>query len=426
MTNDIAICTEGLGKRYKLGALEPYRTLRDVVAGAFTRARRDRVRPEFHWALRNIDIVVRQGDTLGIIGRNGSGKSTLLKLLTRITRPTEGRVTVYGRVSALLEVGTGFHPELTGRENIYLSGSILGMSRADITRRFDEIVEFAGVAEYLDTPVKRYSSGMKVRLAFAVAAHLEPEILVVDEVLAVGDAGFQQKCLRRMGDAASEGRTVLFASHQMEMLMSLCERAIWLNDGKMVSEGESTEIVHRYLCAMSNSQTENLKGRMDRKGGGPARITKVELLDEKGIAVRRIAAGRPCSLVYSFENSNPHRRSEVRLNTAIFDSFDKVVTVVTTRQTEFFVSYLPSRGSFMMHIPKMPLVPGHYWIEFALRIAGTLSDKVHHAFHFQILPAPYYGRATIPTFGSGCFFLDHEWSIQDSLVRHSAKINRGI
>ena len=414
MTNDIVIRTEGLGKRYKLGALQPYRTLRDLLAGAFQRGPQGGIRSEYHWALRDIDIVVCQGDVLGIVGRNGSGKTTLLKLLTRITRPTEGRAIVYGRVSALLEVGTGFHPELTGRENIYLNGSILGMSRTDIARRFDEIVDFANIEEYLDTPVKRYSSGMRVRLAFAVSAHLEPEILVIDEVLAVGDAGFQRKCLGRMNDAASEGRTVLFVSHQMEMLMSLCERAIWLDDGRIVAEGESTDIVHRYLCAMSDEQTENLKGRSDRKGDGLARITKIELLDEEGAAVRRIAAGRPCSFVYPFENSNPHRSREVRLNTAIFDSFDKVVTVVTTRQTDFFVSCLPSRGSFMMHIPKMPLVPGRYWLEFALRIDGTLSDKVYRAFHFEVLPAPYYGGTTVPKFGSGRFFLDHEWSIQDS------------
>ena len=216
MRNDTVIRTERLGKRYKLGALEPYRTLRDTVTHVFRRPLREHSLPRYHWALRHVDVNVRQGEALGIVGPNGSGKSTLLKLLTRITRPTEGRATIRGRVGALLEVGTGFHAELTGRENIYLNGSILGMSRAEIKLRFDEIVEFAGVEEYLDTPVKRYSSGMNVRLAFAVAAHLEPEILIVDEVLAVGDASFQRKCLGRMSQIASEGRTVLFVSHQME------------------------------------------------------------------------------------------------------------------------------------------------------------------------------------------------------------------
>ena len=413
MTNGIAIRTEGLGKRYKLGALQPYRTLRDAVAGVFQRASQDTPRPEYHWALRDIDLVVHQGDVLGIVGRNGSGKSTLLKLLTRITRPTEGRATVYGRVSALLEVGTGFHLELTGRENIYLNGSILGMSRADIIRRFDEIVAFADVEEYLDTPVKRYSPGMKVRLAFAVAAHLEPEILVVDEVLAVGDAGFQRKCLGRMGDAASEGRTVLFVSHQMEMLMSLCERAIWLDDGRIAAEGESTHIVHRYLSAMSDSEPANLKGRLDRMGNGPVRITKIELLDEKGDAVVRIATGRPCSFVYSFENADSHGCGEAFLNSTIYDSFDKVATFVTTRNTDFRVPALPSRGSLVMRIPKLPLVPGCYRLDFSLRVGGAVSDKIYRALRFEVLPGLYYGGMTVPLASGGRFFMDHEWSIQE-------------
>ena len=308
-------------------------------------------------------------------------------------------------------MGTGFHSELTGRENIYLNGSILGMSRAEIRRHFDEIVDFAGVEEYLDTPVKRYSSGMNVRLAFAVAAHLEPEILVVDEVLAVGDAGFQRKCLGRMSNVASEGRTVLFVSHQMEMLMSLCERAVWLDDGGKVAEGESMEIVHRYLSAMNDGEMNGLKDRRDRLGNGPARIEKIELMDENGDAVSRIAAGRPCSFVYSFENGGSNSGGEAHLNSAIYDGFDKVLTFVSTRHTDLRVPRLPPRGSLVMRIPKLALVPGRYRLDFSLRIGGAISDKVYRAFSFEVLPGPYHGGATIPSAGGGRFFIDHVWSL---------------
>jgi len=228
MSSEFAVQAEGVSKRYRLGERESYRALRDVLGGALTAPMRrtrqpTRQRAEI-WALDGVSFVLERGEVLGLIGANGAGKSTLLKVLSRITEPTKGRVVLRGRVGSLLEVGTGFHPELTGRENILLNGTILGMRRAEITRRFDEIVEFAGVEKFLDTPVKRYSSGMQVRLGFAVAAHLEPEILLVDEVLAVGDAEFQQKCLGKMRDVTREGRTVVFVSHNLAAVRALCSR----------------------------------------------------------------------------------------------------------------------------------------------------------------------------------------------------------
>jgi lipopolysaccharide transport system ATP-binding protein len=244
--NSIAIRCEGIGKRYRMGQRQPYRTLREALTRVWRAPFGDR-KQEFLWALREISLEVRHGEVLGIIGRNGSGKSTLLKILSRITKPTEGRAEIRGRVGALLEVGTGFHPELTGRENIYLNGAVLGMRRHEIQRRFDEIVEFSECSRFLDMPVKHYSSGMYMRLAFSVAAHLETDILLVDEVLAVGDAAFQKKCLGKIGDAAHQGRTSLFVSHNLVAVSSLCTRAICLHDGQMVLEGAPAEVTSRYL-----------------------------------------------------------------------------------------------------------------------------------------------------------------------------------
>jgi homopolymeric O-antigen transport system ATP-binding protein len=247
-----AISVQGLSKRYRIGQYQTaYGTLRDALSGGVRRV----VAHEHHeeerdmWALRDVTFDVPDGEVLGIVGRNGAGKSTLLKILTRIASPTEGRAEIRGRVGSLLEVGTGFHPELTGRENVFLNGSILGMRQREIVSKFDEIVDFSGVGQFLDTPVKRYSSGMSVRLAFAVAAHLEPEILLVDEVLAVGDAEFQRRCLGRMEDLSASGRTVVFVSHQMQAVAQLCDRAIWLDHGQVEREGPASDIVAEYLQA---------------------------------------------------------------------------------------------------------------------------------------------------------------------------------
>jgi lipopolysaccharide transport system ATP-binding protein len=252
---------DGIGKRYRIrGQRERYLSLRDEIAKTFRRLRiKDQGRKEDFWALRDVSFSVNEGEAVGIIGRNGAGKSTLLKILTRITPPTEGRVTLRGRVASLLEVGTGFHPELTGRENIYLNGAILGMSRAEVKRKFDEIVAFSEVEKFLDMPVKRYSSGMYVRLAFSVAAHLEPEILLVDEVLAVGDATFQRKCLGKMGDVTRAGRTVLFVSHNLVAVQSLCRSAVWVDRGAIVREGECSQVVAEYLrSSMESDSSERI------------------------------------------------------------------------------------------------------------------------------------------------------------------------
>jgi len=264
--SDIAIRVDNISKKYLIGNTSSG-SLRETLVNAFSTGNKSKT--EEFWALKDISFEVKRGEAIGIIGKNGAGKSTLLKVLSRITEPTKGRIEIEGRVSSLLEVGTGFHPELTGRENVFLNGTILGMKRQEIKDKFDEIVEFSGVAKFLDTPVKRYSSGMKVRLAFAVAAHLEPEILIIDEVLAVGDAEFQKKCLGKMKDVAGEGRTVLFVSHNMGAVKSLCTSAIMLKQGKIHHEGDVASVVTSYLggeAQMSNKQEYGDKGQQIKEG----------------------------------------------------------------------------------------------------------------------------------------------------------------
>lgn len=252
---DSAIEVHGLGKRYRVGERERYLALRDLLArAAWMPFGLGKQKPDYLWALRDVNLQVQESEVVGLVGRNGAGKSTLLKILARITRPTNGFAEVRGRVGSLLEVGTGFHPELTGRENVYLSGAILGMQKAEIERKFDEIVAFAEVERFLDTPLKHYSSGMQMRLAFAVAAHLEPEILLVDEVLAVGDLRFQRKCLGKMGDVAKAGRTIIFVSHQMNQIRRLCERAIWIDNGSVRMDGATGKVLAAYESQMLSSE----------------------------------------------------------------------------------------------------------------------------------------------------------------------------
>jgi lipopolysaccharide transport system ATP-binding protein len=283
----VAITAEELSKSYRIGQLHgAYGTLRESLASAAHRiGHRDHRAPyEEIWALRSVSFELAEGSVLGIIGRNGAGKSTLLKILTKITTPTTGRATIRGRVGSLLEVGTGFHPELTGRENVYLNGSVLGMKRREITAKFPEIVEFAGVEQFVDTPVKRYSSGMSVRLAFAVAAHLEPEVLLVDEVLAVGDAEFQRRCLGRMEDLSRAGRTVLFVSHQMQAVSQLCDDAIWLDKGQIVLEGPSSDVVARYLQAGIGSSGAVREWPEDESGDDFVRFRSARVLQTDEVA----------------------------------------------------------------------------------------------------------------------------------------------
>lgn len=322
--SETVIRTINLGKLYRIGEHQgSYRTLRETIVNAFSAPFRHLYRKSqspihnpqsnFIWALKDISFEVKRGEVVGIIGRNGAGKTTLLKILSRITEPTEGWAEINGRIGSLLEVGTGFHPELTGRENIYLNGAILGMKRLEINHKFDEIVAFAEIEKFIDTPVKRYSSGMYVRLAFAVAAHLEPEILLVDEVLAVGDAAFQKKCLGKMGDVAKEGRTVLFVSHNMLAVESLCGRVIWLNDGSIVQEGQPSKIISLYLQVSFSNVTEQIWDDIAAApGNDKVRLHRACVRSENG-SPSDISVRTPFVLQFEYWNLVP----ETRLNLSL-------------------------------------------------------------------------------------------------------------
>jgi lipopolysaccharide transport system ATP-binding protein len=308
MSSEISIRAEEIGKRYRIGATQGigrYRSLREDIAGLATKRGRRAEKPggEDFWALKDVSFEVRAGETVGIIGRNGAGKSTMLKILARITPPTAGRGETHGRVGSLLEVGTGFHPELTGRENVILSAAIMGMRRSEALARFDEIVEFSGLSKFLDTPVKRYSSGMYMRLAFSVAAHLEPEILLVDEVLAVGDAEFQKKCLGRMEDLSGAGRTVLFVSHSMPSVLRLCPRVILLDDGHLTADGSGSHVVGTYLDTGAGSSAERIWQSPDgAPGDDRIRLKSVRVLDTSGHAAYEHDIRRPVGIEIEYWN----------------------------------------------------------------------------------------------------------------------------
>ena len=312
---------------------------------------------------------------VGVIGRNGAGKSTLLKILARITEPTLGTVSIHGRVGSLLEVGTGFHPELTGRENIYLNGAILGMRRAEIGRKFDEIVAFSEVEQFIDTPVKRYSSGMYLRLAFAVAAHLEPEILLVDEVLAVGDAEFQKKCLGKMGDVAREGRTVLFVSHNMAAVQALCARAILLRQGGVAVDGATGDVLREYLGHLQASAAHAFENNPERRGDGQVRLTGARVLDGDGRPTQNLVAGMPMTLEFAYENRVEAERAEVLV--AIVNHLGITVTHLSTRIAGFSVE-LGSTGFVTCRIPSLPLPRGEYRV-----VAVVKHQRAPHRPHPQ-------------------------------------------
>jgi lipopolysaccharide transport system ATP-binding protein len=366
--SDIAIHVDGLSKQYRIGAQKvKYLTFRDALVSAaraplnWFKGDRDQEHNTI-WALKDVSFDILQGEAVGIIGRNGAGKSTLLKLLSRITRPTRGTADIYGRVGSLLEVGTGFHPELTGRENIFLNGAILGMHRKEILQKFDEIVAFSEIEKFLDTPVKYYSSGMYVRLAFAVAAHLEPEILLVDEVLAVGDAQFQKKCLGKMGDVAQGGRTVLFVSHNMQAVRSLCNSAFLLSAGGLVSQGDVQSIIREYMVSQSQSKGEVLWDAETAPGNSEARLLSVRVLSEDGEVQESCSSDQDILIEMSFLTQ--------KMNKALCVGFDLITadgtTIFRSYQTDLpFEEWLPVQpgmNRWRCIIPAGLLNAGEYFV----------------------------------------------------------------
>jgi lipopolysaccharide transport system ATP-binding protein len=409
----VVIRTESLSKQYRIGArLEKHPTLRDAVARrasavARLRAGRNGASTEAHtmWALRDVSLEIEQGDVVGIIGRNGAGKTTLLKILSRITEPTGGRARIKGRVGSLLEVGTGFHPELTGRENVYLSGSILGMRKGEIDARFDEIVGFAEIDRFLDTPVKRYSTGMQVRLAFAVAAHLEPEILLVDEILAVGDAAFQRKCLGRMGDVAREGRTVLFVSHNMAVIQALCRRGVFLDDGRVHADAPIAEAVSEYLRQVEEAVTENLLARTDTRGWHNYRVRAVEVTSDGTNMPGLLVTGRPARFVFHVTDVAPSMSCAFRiynnLGQPVTDFRSSVAAPGDSVDSEL-------RNCFVCEIDELLLVPGRYRVDVELIAQGVEQESIEGAAMFEVEQGTLEGRP-VGRGSAGNVALRHRW-----------------
>jgi lipopolysaccharide transport system ATP-binding protein len=417
-----AIAIRGLSKQYRLGERGPrYLTLRDALANAARRILRfssasSRQDAQHIWALKDVSFDVQPGEVIGLIGRNGAGKSTLLKILAEITSPTEGEVEICGRVGSLLEVGTGFHPELTGRENIFLNGAILGMTRSEIRRKFDEIVAFAEVEKFIDTPVKWYSSGMHVRLAFAVAAHLEPEILLVDEVLAVGDAQFQKKCMGKMSEVArGRGRTILFVSHNMAAVEALCQRCVLLGNGRVAALGPTDAVIAEYLKSAEAGRTS----RVDlRTHSGRRKRSRVILLEAETVSPE----GAPVSSI------TPQTSIGIR---AHFDAGEKTVRPVlgvaikTFMGTPLFAvdnETVPGlqdarevrKGVITCHLDRLPLAPGAYHVDLYFRDSREMvcSDVVYEALSFEVLPSDVFGSGKLPHATFGPLLWPARWTLE--------------
>jgi lipopolysaccharide transport system ATP-binding protein len=386
-----------------------YRSIREDITSTVTDIfrRKKRRTEEVFQALNNVSFEINAGERVGIIGRNGAGKSTLLKILSRITEPTSGSIEITGRVASLLEVGTGFHPELSGRENIYLNGAILGMSRTEIRKKFDEIVAFAEVERFLDTPVKRYSSGMYVRLAFAVAAHLEPEILIVDEVLAVGDVQFQKKCLGKMEDVSrNSNRTVLFVSHNMAAIQHLCDKVIYLDKGQVKATGNTDDVIKQYLKSAQGTLLTDLSQRKDRTGSGAIRFSNVTLMDENNRTADALHCGAAAVISIKFEE---HAKSLSALHIAmgIDDSMGQRITHFSNEVTGQQINI--NSGKADIYIDKVPFKEGNYTYTLFATTNGEIADYIIDAGSFDVVAGDFYKTGKLPPEGQGSIFVQHSF-----------------
>jgi lipopolysaccharide transport system ATP-binding protein len=408
-SDQAALSVRGVGKKYVISHdLTAPTTLGELLARRIRQPFWKPEREEF-WALRDVSFDVPRGEVLGLIGRNGAGKSTLLKILSRITEMTEGEVVLDGRVGSLLEVGTGFNQELSGRENIFLNGAILGMTRAEIRQQFDAIVEFSGVERFLDTPVKRYSSGMYVRLAFAVAAHLRTEILIVDEVLAVGDQEFQRKCLGKMRDVATDGRTVILVSHNMMAVSSLCSRAVMLERGRVVCAGTVDEAVTRYGSTEGADLVGDLRSRGGRSGSGQIRALSLALRDARGDRVTTVNSGEPFELVVEYQAETALRNVVVSIDIEQLDGTRLATLYSKFRNESFAVS--PGRGAFSCRVGGVPLRPDTYSLNVFIGENHAVHDSVERAMPLEIAPTDVFGTGQLPDRNQGPLIADFRWEI---------------
>jgi len=403
---------DNLKKQYAIqGNVQRYLSVRDVITGFFKAKPKKRK----FWALDGINLELNQGETLGIIGKNGAGKSTLLKVLSKITPPTEGEIRINGRVASLLEVGTGFHPELTGTENIYLNGSILGLTKKEIDASYDEIVAFSGVEKFLATPLKHYSSGMQLRLAFAVAAHLNPEILMIDEILAVGDAEFQRKCLGKMDEVSNSGRTVLFVSHNLGAIRKLCERSILINEGKLIEDGPTNQVIGTYMNLIKNDLEVNLENRLDRGGNGDIRITGIHLFDQQNMPIDIVHSGDSFNiqLDYKVENQASPYLENLAISIQWVNYRGEVIFSHHNKLTNrlFQKNEVLSGSKFVITIKDLPLPSGSYLMHCNALHEGLYLDRLYNIKEITVEHGSIYANKKNPPASMGAALINADWTI---------------
>lgn len=417
--SDFAIKVNGLSKKFYIGHLqEKNQTFAEMITDAFSapfRRAKKLLRgqatgaaelDQVLWALNDVSFEIKPGEVVGIIGRNGSGKSTLLKILSRITEPTMGMAKIHGRLGSLLEVGTGFHPELTGRENTYLNGAILGMRKKEIDRKFDEIVDFAEVEKFIDTPVKHYSTGMGVRLGFSVAAHLDPEILIIDEVLAVGDGAFQRKCVGKLQKLATAGNTVLMVSHNMATLQALCTRGILLQGGNVIADDTCNAVISTYLQTLEERATQNLAERTDRAGIGEVRLVDVQFYSHEGIQSDTLAVGRSAQIEFQLSEVIP----KIQCWYTVYDSQGRPIVHFNTNNPCPEDQEVDSIGSkIICEISELSLLPGRYGLNVVIASRHGIQDQVMRAAIFDVEPGVLNGRRLDRDLGYGSIAMSHRW-----------------
>jgi lipopolysaccharide transport system ATP-binding protein len=415
MNNNTIIKIEGLSKHYLLNKSAVQKN--DTLYGNFVNVIKNlknitqKKETQDFWALKDVSFEIQQGDRVGIIGRNGAGKSTLLKILSRITPPSKGRIEYSGRIASLLEVGTGFHGDLSGRENIYLNGSILGMTKHEIDRKFDEIVAFSEIEKFLDTPVKRYSSGMYVRLAFAIAAHLEPDILIVDEVLAVGDAAFQKKCLGKMNEVSkSDGKTILFVSHQLNTLQALCNKGLVLNKGELsLNISTSEQAIKHYMLLANQTARTAIYDRLDREGEGKIKVTDIKFSNSMKQFIEELITGQQLFIHISYQCINTFIGQKISIALAFYGDDGILYTVLNSENTGVVYDNVKGSGELLCSINKLPLMEGNYFINVSINENGITQDWVQEATTISVIAGDFYGTGKINPTSHKSILIDNTW-----------------
>lgn len=400
-----AISIQGVSKTYRRGVTRR-RDIRSSLNAWWSEF--GKTKEEFY-ALKNITLEIPEGAVMGIVGPNGAGKSTLLKLLSRITYPTAGRIAIHGSLSSMLEVGTGFHPELTGRENIYLNGAIIGMRREEVSRKLDSIIEFSGIEPFIDTPVKHYSSGMYVRLAFSVASHLEPDIMLIDEVLAVGDQAFRNKCMERMLDVSGKGRTLIVVSHQMTYLKELCTSGIYLDRGEIVYLGKMEDTIQQYINRYSSPRNDAVQLRDDRRGSGVVRVTSMAVMDEKGYPAPMLAAGRPALIELELATTQPEVHN-IAVQLEWYDVYGQLWFIADNSVSNSSIAQIHGKHKVRCLIPKLPLNAGIYHLNVLVKTGHgrQMSDELLNAYTVEVEPGPFYTTGKLPPASKG-FLAEYTW-----------------